>query len=509
MGSIVNKNEFERRLQILKNKFNTAAENDLFSWDSICGIFKLNIKSNWTTESSNSNYQINTEDVTDFFPILQISEAFGQWRLAVKAFIDKDSYNNITDESSDVSWIEGKVTYRHKIQSGKYSYLQVTLDEGLRVVKNSLRENDQLFFLKKFNEPTYFLFATKDNVFDEDRIVILSPDSVSRDTSVFYLKEIPEEQRSLVSYNTIYYGAPGTGKSNIVDSITNGQKVEKVTFHPEFDYYSFVGAYKPTTDISDKIKYDFVPQVFANIYVSAWNDLSTMHYLQIEEINRGNCAEIFGNLFQLLDRDGDGFSKYSVTVENEFREFLVKAFKDKNHEGIKDGKIKLPNNLKIIATMNTSDQSLFPMDSAFKRRWDWEYMPIDYDCEESNFIIKLDDGKEYKWLEFLKNVNKKIFEVTESQDKQIGNWFINAKITADIITQKTFINKVIFYIWNDIFKEEGENSIFIDRDGRFIKSEKKIITYDSFFEKKLYKPADLISYIFEKELGLTQNTTRI
>jgi GTPase subunit of restriction endonuclease len=506
MGAIVDKNEFQKRLEIVKSKFNTVVEDELFSWDSICAIFKLSIKFNWTTESKNSNYQVNTEDVSDFFPILQISEAFGSWRLGVKAFIDNGSFNNITGESIKTNWIEGKITYRHKIQSGAYSYLQITLDEGLRPIKSSLKENDQLFFLKKYNEPTYFLFATKDNVFVEDRITIVTPDSNTKDTTAFQLEEITEGQRELVSYNTIYYGAPGTGKSNIVDLITCGQKVEKVTFHPEFDYHSFVGTYKPITDSSGKIKYEYVPQVFANIYVSAWKDLGTMHYLQIEEINRGNCAEIFGNLFQLLDRDINGYSKYSVTVENEFKAFLVKEFTDENHDGIKDGKIRLPNNLKILATMNTSDQSLFPMDSAFKRRWDWEYMPIDYDCEKSNFTIKLDNGKEYKWLEFLKSVNKKIFEVTESQDKQIGNWFINAKVTGNIITQKSFINKVIFYLWNDVYKEEGENSIFIDRENTFIKGDKKIITYDCFFEKKLFKPEDLIAYIFEKELGLTPNT---
>lgn len=506
MGAIVDKNEFEKSLEILKNKFSTAVENDLFSWNSVCGIFKLSIKSNWTTESSNSNYQINTDDVSDFFPILKISNAFGSWRLAVKAYIDNDSFNTITGQSTDASWIEGRVTYRHKIQSGKYPYLQVTLDEGLRPVKNALRENDQIFFLKKYNEPTYFIFATKEDLFDKDRIVIINPDSAQKDTSAFHLEEIAEENSSLVSYNTIYYGAPGTGKSNIVDLITKDQKVEKVTFHPEFDYHSFVGAYKPTT-CADKIKYEFVPQIFANIYVSAWKDLNTMHYLQIEEINRGNCAEIFGSLFQLLDRDADGFSKYSVTVDNEFKSFLVKEFGDKEHGGILDGKIRLPNNLIILATMNTSDQSLFPMDSAFKRRWDWEYMPIDYECEKSNFIIKLDDGKEYKWLDFLKSINKKIFEVTESQDKQIGNWFINAKTTGNIISQKVFINKVIFYLWNDIFKEEGENSIFVDRDNKFIKSDNKLLTYDCFFEKKVYKPVDLITHIFEKELGLAQNTT--
>ena len=173
--------------------------------------------------------------------------------------------------------------------------------------------------------------------------------------------------------NVIYYGSPGTGKSHKADEITNGKAVQKVTFHPDYDYHSFVGGYKPTMD-GDKIAYKFVPQIFTKIYVDAWKNLvldeeTKPFYLQIEEIKRGNCAEIFGDLFQLLDRDKDGFSKYEVTAEEELCNYLLSenGFGG-SHPGIQNGKLRFPNNLKIIATMNTSDQSLFPMDSAFKRR---------------------------------------------------------------------------------------------------------------------------------------------
>ena len=264
--------------------------------------------------------------------------------------------------------------------------------------------------------------------------------------------------------NVIYYGSPGTGKSHRADIETNGKDVQKVTFHPDYDYHSFVGGYKPTMD-GDKIAYKFVPQIFTKIYVDAWKNLVSADetkpfYLQIEEINRGNCAEIFGDLFQLLDRDKDGFSKYEVTAEEELCKYLLSenGFGG-NHPGIENGKLRFPNNLKIIATMNTSDQSLFPMDSAFKRRWDWIYVPIDTDCKFSDFTIKLDNGKAFEWLSFLKVINEEIFEITKSQDKQIGNWFIDAQNSGKVITESTFVNKVIFYLWNDVFKDE-ENTIF-------------------------------------------------
>lgn len=297
--------------------------------------------------------------------------------------------------------------------------------------------------------------------------------------------------------NVIYYGSPGTGKSHRADIETNGKDVQKVTFHPDYDYHSFVGGYKPTMD-GDKIAYKFVPQIFTKIYVDAWKNLVSADdtkpfYLQIEEINRGNCAEIFGDLFQLLDRDKDGFSKYEVTAEEELCKYLLSenGFGG-NHPGIENGKLRFPNNLKIIATMNTSDQSLFPMDSAFKRRWDWIYVPIDTDCKYSDFTIQLDNGKAFEWLSFLKVINEEIFEITKSQDKQIGNWFIDAQNSGKVITESTFVNKVIFYLWNDVFKDE-ENTIFKSVDG-------KNLTYTSFFENGTSN--NLVSYILEERLKL-------
>jgi hypothetical protein len=302
----------------------------------------------------------------------------------------------------------------------------------------------------------------------------------------------------ILTQNSIIYGSPGTGKSHKADKITNGKDVQKVTFHPDYDYHSFVGGYKPTMD-GDKIAYKFVPQIFTKIYIDSWKNLVSADetkpfYLQIEEINRGNCAEIFGDLFQLLDRDKDGFSKYEVTAEEELYKYLLSADGfGGDHDGIKGGKLRFPSNLKIIATMNTSDQSLFPMDSAFKRRWDWIYVPIDYSCSFSDFTIQLDNGKAFKWLEFLKSVNKEIIDIDKNQDKQIGNWFIDAQNSGKIISESTFVNKVVFYLWNDVFKDE-EKTIFKAADGNNL-------TYTSFFEND--RSNNLVSYILAERLKLT------
>ena len=177
----------------------------------------------------------------------------------------------------------------------------------------------------------------------------------------------------------------------------------------------------------------------------------------IEEINRGNCAEIFGDIFQLLDRNSD----YDITPSNELKQYLVKEL-GQDSPGVANGNMRLPLNLSILATMNTSDQSLFPMDSAFKRRWDWEYIPIDYEKslnnQSSEFQVVISDAEKFYWIDFIKKVNE-IIKNNENlgMDKCIGNYFIKAK--DNIITLEEFINKAVFYLWNDVFKDEVD-SIF-------------------------------------------------
>ena len=308
-----------------------------------------------------------------------------------------------------------------------------------------------------------------------------------------------DEIEKLREYNNlVLYGPPGTGKSFLAKKISEEGKVYKVTFHPDFDNRSFVGGYKPSMN-GDDIVYKFVPQIFIKTYVDAWKNLASgdeieIFYLVIDEINRGNCAEIFGNIFQLLDRNKDGFSVYPVIVDEELKKHLLgnDGFGG-YHQGITEkGEIKLPSNLKIIATMNTSDQSLYPMDSAFKRRWDWHFVPIDYSCRNSDFKIRLNSGKEYSWLDFIKSINSHIFDTTRSQDKQIGNWFIDATPSGKKISETTFINKVIFYLWNDIYRDE-DSDLFKDESS-------SPITYSSFFE--IDKRDSLLESFLEKRLTL-------
>ena len=271
----------------------------------------------------------------------------------------------------------------------------------------------------------------------------------------------------------IFYGAPGTGKSHKVKEVTDElpkKDVFRTTFHPDSDYSTFVGCYKPKMvkapirdgsgheitsaceDEKKRIAYEYEPQAFLKAYIRAY-ETSEPVFLVIEEINRGNCAQIFGDMFQLLDRNENGESDYAIKPETAIQEFLNEKLKDCDIEddAIKSGEeMRLPANLHIWATMNTSDQSLFPIDSAFKRRWDWKYMPIDYDKEKWSIVAK---SVQYSWSDFLKKINNLVASLTDSEDKMLGFYFAKAK--DGIIDADTFVGKVVFYLWNDLFKDYG------------------------------------------------------
>lgn len=361
---------------------------------------------------------------------------------------------------------------------------------------------------------------------------------------VYEIEDVEDDiQKQAIALNDaitnqiIYYGAPGTGKSHKIKeklAKVSKENIFRTTFHPDSDYSTFVGAYKPSTDkpeeklynkeeliskltelkeqgvtyapqkfgaqywyslkqltLQDKkdilaacemsdnytvefdkgiavgeellkkskesrIIYKFIPQVFLNAYMRAYSTTDNV-YLIIEEINRGNCAQIFGDLFQLLDRDENGVSEYCIKADADLRAYLEDEL-GADSDAIKDGELCLPSNLYIYATMNTSDQSLFPIDSAFKRRWDWEYEPIKY--KNINWVIDI-EGSKYLWTSFQREINKRIFDATNSEDKMLGDYFVNP--TDGVITEKILLNKILFYLWNDVCKD-GEGDIFKTAD---------------------------------------------
>lgn len=396
--------------------------------------------------------------------------------------------------------------------------------------------------------------------------------------------DVYKHPQTIRTLQQIFYGAPGTGKSHKIKDDENVKEADKknlvfrTTFHPDSDYSTFVGCYKPsmsktiekstqpildydslvdkfkeyltvpnvnitkactlfgydyhdsiiriqehghkvmdlvndayksntsydsvvrggmacyeqnpTKENGSKITYQFVPQAFTNAYVEAWNTEDEV-YLVIEEINRGNCAQIFGDLFQLLDRK-NGVSEYPVEADADLQSYLNKALAKTTRTDIPDDvksgkKLMLPSNLYIWATMNTSDQSLFPIDSAFKRRWEWKYIKIKEGRDENGnkldwkVDVKMDDaGSLLFWWAFIQKINEIIASMTSSADKQMGYFFCCAK--DGVIDEETFVSKVIFYLWNDVFKDYGfeDASLFryTDNDGK-----EKDLTFPDFYDE--------------------------
>ncbi|MDB9205211.1 AAA family ATPase [Odoribacter splanchnicus] len=489
------------------------------------------------------------------------------------SFLNEVSGNS--DFKATLSERGGFITFSNSGRRGGSKFFQIGLDNILQTLKDILINIETFKNLTEYDETSwrnngseYFsdsvananstvqtkpLFSTLSKVInwanqprldsiDSDAKICLDKDTL--ETTIAKLEIVADSFRPsvMIPHDTcndtcrqiIFYGAPGTGKSYKIKVQLEGVSKENIfrtTFHPDSDYSTFVGAYKPTMEkpidkiyakgeliskltemkeggvtyspqkfgakywrslkqlnLSDKkdilqacgmsdnytvefdkgmavgeeylacsnesrIIYSFVPQAFLNAYIQAYKKSEEKVYLIIEEINRGNCAQIFGDLFQLLDRDVNGKSEYGIKADADLKSFLEEKLGEDN-PGIKDGELCLPSNLYIYATMNTSDQSLFPIDSAFKRRWDWEYEPIKYKNTDWKIVI---DGTEYSWTSFQRKVNDKILSATSSEDKMLGDYFVNP--SDGIITDKVLLNKILFYLWNDVCKD-GEGDIF-------------------------------------------------
>ena len=296
-------------------------------------------------------------------------------------------------------------------------------------------------------------------------------------------------------HNRIAYGAPGTGKSyhlNQDAKLFREENMERVTFHPSYSYAHFFGCYKPISE-GENIKYQFVPGPFIRIWKKAMLNKNINYLLLIEEINRADVAAVFGDVFQLLDRK-DGVSIYPINMSEDLKKYLEGT-------GLSTDKMVIPSNMYIWATMNSADQGVYPMDTAFKRRWDWKYIKITnayekddnghYKTDEQgnkiplNWKIKINETTEKDWWEFLDKINAIISNMTSSADKQLGYFFCKADENKVISVEK-FVNKVIFYLWNDVFKDYGfeDSSLFLvkvkDKDGKDID---KDLTYPDFFDE--------------------------
>lgn len=366
----------------------------------------------------------------------------------------------------------------------KDSQMNITLDKYTDSSRVYVRANEEIFskVVRKITVPklTDIEFVRDDS--DKTLVILLHVNyeyKEGKDTEESIINEITYETgyESLFSRNRILFGAPGTGKSFTLNldrkkllGENNEIDYERVTFHPDYSYANFVGTYKPVSTIDsngkDAITYEYVPGPFMRMYVKALKNSRTDNIkpflLIIEEINRANVAAVFGDVFQLLDRGDDFVSEYPIQASEDVNKYLAKEL-----GGIPNdyNKIKIPDNMFIWATMNSADQGVFPMDTAFKRRWDFTYLGIDDNDKElqGKYVYLADDkSQKVEWNKLRKAINNFLAKEKINEDKQLGPYFISRSIVVPKIGEEIdrdsfiniFKNKVIMYLFEDAAKQK-------------------------------------------------------
>ncbi len=413
------------------------------------------------------------------------------------------------DCDTSITWV---------LKGDEYCFLKEQTLQSLEIFANNINEIYGDKYLIEIDNNSYRLYELDSRKNEQNTDVKKEAD-----------EDKPLEFGDFTPRQIIYYGAPGTGKSHTIKKEEDEGKITciRTTFHPDSDYATFVGCYKPHKIKDSKdLTYEFVEQAFLEAYKQAWMNPEEEIALVIEEINRGNCAQVFGDIFQLLDRSDDGWSTYPIKADTDIAEHLKElriqgytATMNKRFGLDKEGKdrypdrdwfgfMALPPNMSILATMNTSDQSLFPIDSAFKRRWDWKYIKIKKGKKENgeelgwNIQIKdangepvkiIDENTTLSWWNFIQKVNEIIASMTSSADKQLGYFFCKPSEKANetdekptIITADTLVGKVIFYLWNDVFKDYGfeDASLFTYQEEKNGKKTEKDLAFADFYDEE-------------------------
>ncbi len=362
----------------------------------------------------------------------------------------------IGDNHKITTWVTTNETTQNRIELGCKSldgddyvglYESLSAGDWLLILKHkgqveytffAIRQEDTSRLINDFETQSIFTYFTGGRVTRRDAATFVNPENIIEQPT---------------GINKLIYGAPGTGKSFKVNKEYYDPTYSiRVNFHPEYSYSDFVGYIKPVVENQHDLSYQFVAGPFTEILTRAINDPSHMYNLIIEEMNRGNAVAIFGELFQLLDRNSsNGQSEYTV-YNREIYDYVVGHSEEGNCQ-FEEGKIFIPGNLSIVATMNSADQNVFVMDTAFKRRWKYEYLPIQFQDNHGYKCMNVPKIN-VTWQAFVNGTNEFMLseqceELMIAEDKQIGPYFAKAE---EIGNADDFCAKVLGYLWEDVFK---------------------------------------------------------
>ena len=425
----------------------------------------IKFRTNDLHSSLGKQIEFNPTVIKDFF---KFTEDVENTTFVYKSNIENDPLTNTTI----------KVILKKSPARGDYKVYQN--EDGSLFLKNfllqklNLSENniDDYLTIRKRNKTNYdFTYIKADSEIGKFfKLHNLGTDGgsiIHDDTKQFTDLNYTPCKDKIKSYNRIIFGAPGTGKSFQLkeESTKNSpfENIERVTFHPDYSYGQFVGSYKPVSDDNGKISYEYVPGPFMRTLVAALEsgkngDAAKKYLLIVEEINRAKVAAVFGDMFQLLDRTDKGDSVYEIQASEDVRRCLAKEL-----GGTKDNytTIKLPNNMYIWATMNSADQGVFPMDTAFKRRWEFTYLGIDKNENKitiKDLPVKVDSTVGVLWNTLRKSINLMLLkECKVNEDKLLGPFFISGEVFEKAKDDEdaffdAFNSKVLMYLFEDAGK---------------------------------------------------------
>lgn len=474
----------------LKQKLNIMLKNN---------IYELHYSSNART----AGYYLMISDLFDEKSKLYISQGmnffdgaptkngikYDKNNFELKKMLDNFLYTQLNigeKQYKTIDFIQGKEEYEFEIENvdekeledviqylnekiKKYpvimkKFLNEHQEEADQMRKFEIKQKTQRRLFATFNR-TYLLNQNiKPDGFESNNIVIENTKEESN-------KQLAENAKAHRGESVIYYGIPGSGKSYYIkNKILNGvpeENFERVTFYPEYTYYDFVGQKLPKDD-GTGLQFEAGP--FTRILEKALKNRQEHYYLIIEEMNRGNAQAIFGDIFQLLDRDIDGNSVYATT------NYVVSQYLKSKEINLKENKVIIPSNITIIATINTSDQNVFNLDTAFGRRWQYEIFGEEQTKGTNNIYSK---GKiigieGFTWNEIREKINEKILkseEIFYAEDKRMGLYYIDKECLSEgeeteelkAISRKKFANKIFRYLWTDVFKNDREAIFYTEK----------------------------------------------
>ena len=360
-----------------------------------------------------------------------------------------------TPLAGNQSYFEPPVTYLE--DKRKFVHLKKGLldsPEKLKTVNNFLLDIYKNLEIREISSG----YILCDRLRSEEKVKDLYPDSVQAHYTVGDNSKADGVPRVKYGVNRIYYGAPGTGKSYSINQIAKGHRVYRTVFHPDTQYVDFVGGLKPSMG-QDGVEYTFRPGPFTTAYINALNSPDSQVFLIIEELNRAAAAAVFGELFQLLDRNKDGDSIYSIDISDpDMQQYIDTLTKRENCR-----KLRLPSNLSILASMNSSDQAVMPMDTAFKRRWLFEYLPINYnEATLGSFTINLSGNRvvEIDWKNFAEIINERLTALEVPEDRLLGHRFLSEQELTKESSALALKGKLLVYLWDDVLRHGKRPQVF-------------------------------------------------